>query len=499
MKTGPPQAPLRADEGRGDRGEDEHRLQPLAEHEDGRVGDDRGLVRAVAQRGRGVAQRVVEDEARLVHLPARRALGDELREPLLVARAEPDEALDLDRQAGVERLQPPLRPELEERVRLQARLLGLLVLGRADRGLHPVERERDEVVVGLVRRLLPLLREDLVEVRLGAVRDRLHLAGLGDAVLARGRGGHERPQLLEVVGDRLRARGIAPGQQRAEVGERGGRAGAERHGLLDLEVQVDLRPGDAAVVLDRHEGQEAQELLGAARRLGLGERRGGEAVQRAGDVGEARLPRGLIALGGGGRQRVDRGRHAGGRGLAAVLDVARAEDAPVPGRLGGGLRLARREPALRGRVRVVEQLAHAGLVAVEEVLRDGGVRRLRRHLVLAEALDRERRVGAGAREAGRGPEVAQQQPPACDGRLAAVGRRQRDRGGTAQDRRRERAAGRGEGADVAVARRRPPRRPAPPAHRGRRRRRRRRSAPRGRRRTPRAPRGPRWPRRPRHP
>ena len=296
-EDGPPQAALRAHEGGGDGGEDEHRLQALAEHEDGRVGDDRRLVRAVAQRGRGVAQRVVEDEARLVHLPARRALGDELREPLLVARAEPDEALDLDRQAGVERLQPPLRPELEERVRLQARLLGLLVLGRADRGLHPVERERDEVVVGLVRRLLPLLREDLVQISLGPVRDRLHLTGLGDAVLALGRGGHERPQGSRSSRDRLRARGIAPGQQRAQVGERGGRAGAERHGLLDLEVEVDLRPRHATVVLDRHEGEEAQELLGAARRLGLGEGRGGEAVQRARHIAEARLPRGLVALG----------------------------------------------------------------------------------------------------------------------------------------------------------------------------------------------------------
>ena len=161
---------------------------------------------------------------------------------------------------------------------------------------------------------------------------------------------------------------------------------------------------------------------------------------------------GLVALGGGGRQRVDRGRHALGRGLAAVLDVALAEDPPVPGRLRGSLGLPRREPSLRGRVGVVEQLAHAGLVAVEEVLDDGGVRRLRRDLVLAEALDGQRRVGAGAREARRGPEVAQQQPAPCDGGLAPVGGRQRHRGGAAQDRSGERATRRGERADVSVAR-----------------------------------------------
>ena len=59
--------------------------------------------------------------------------------------------------------------------------------------------------------------------------------------------------------------------------------------------------GDAAVVLDRHEGEEAQELLGAPRGLGLRERRGGEPVERADHVGEPRLPRRRVALGGGAR------------------------------------------------------------------------------------------------------------------------------------------------------------------------------------------------------
>ena len=59
---------------------------------------------------------------------------------------------------GSNDLQPALGAELEERVGLEPRLLGLPVLAGADRGLHAVERQRDQVVVGLVVRLLPGLR-----------------------------------------------------------------------------------------------------------------------------------------------------------------------------------------------------------------------------------------------------------------------------------------------------------------------------------------------------
>ena len=58
-----------------------------------------------------------------------------------------------------DRAQAQLGAELEERVRLEARLLGLAVLAGADGRLHPVERQRDQVEVGLGVVLLPLLRE----------------------------------------------------------------------------------------------------------------------------------------------------------------------------------------------------------------------------------------------------------------------------------------------------------------------------------------------------
>ena len=124
----------------------------------------------------------VEREARLADLAPRRAVGDQLGEPGLAAAAEPDQPLDVERQPGVERLQAPLGPELEERVGLQARLLGLAVLAGAGGGLHAVERERDQVVVRLVGRLLSRPRASPPRRRLGAAGERLDLLGGGDAV-----------------------------------------------------------------------------------------------------------------------------------------------------------------------------------------------------------------------------------------------------------------------------------------------------------------------------
>ncbi len=79
------------------------------------------------------AEQLVEPPPRLAQLAPRRAIGDQLRQARLAAGTEPDRALDVERQAGIERLQPPLGAELEERVGLEPRLLGLLVLARRPR------------------------------------------------------------------------------------------------------------------------------------------------------------------------------------------------------------------------------------------------------------------------------------------------------------------------------------------------------------------------------
>ncbi len=77
-------------------------------------------------------------------------------EPVEAAGAVPHQPLDLGRQAGVEGPQLDLGAELEERVGGQAGLLGGLRLAGVDGGLHLVEADLDQVVVGLVAGLLPL-------------------------------------------------------------------------------------------------------------------------------------------------------------------------------------------------------------------------------------------------------------------------------------------------------------------------------------------------------
>ena len=74
-------------------------------------------------------------------------------------------------------------------------------------------------------------------------------------------------------------------------------------------------------------------------------------------------------------------------GRAAVLLVAGGEDLPVAGGLGGGLGLAGGEALLARAVGVLEQLAQARLVGVEQVLGDREPRRARRQLALGEPRD----------------------------------------------------------------------------------------------------------------
>ena len=64
--------------------------------------------------------------------------------------------------------------------------------------------------------------------------------------------------------------GVALLQDGLEVGERRLGAVAERHRLLDLELDRDPPVVGAVVVLDRHEVEEADQLLRAPRLL-LGE------------------------------------------------------------------------------------------------------------------------------------------------------------------------------------------------------------------------------------
>jgi hypothetical protein len=144
---------------------------------------------------------------------------------------------------------------------------------------------------------------------------------------------------------------------------------------------------------------------------------------------------------GGAAQRREGGGRLVGLGPAAVLGVACGEDLEVAGRLRRRLGAAHGQVALGALLRIVEQLAQACLVGVEQVLGHRVVRAARVELALAEAADRDRGVGAGAREAGRGAELAQQQPTAGGPGVTLVDGRQRRGVGPAEDRRAQRAAG----------------------------------------------------------
>ena len=336
--------------------------RPFAEDDDRRVGHDRGLVGGVAQRRRGVGELLVQRQPRLADRAPRRARGDQLREPFVLGRAEPDQAFDVEREALVEGAQPPLGAELEERVGLQPRLLGLAVLAGAGGGLHAVERERDQVVVGLVGLLGPFRRHRGLQRARRLRGDLLHLLVRGDALLLLGRDPDQPPELVERTRGALGARAVALGQLVAQVAEGADGAGAERDRLGDLEVARDLVVLDAAPVLDRHQLEELQQLLGAAGGLLGRERRGGEADQCV-----------LRALDGGGEvgrlgQRGERLRGLRLGGGAAVLGVAGSEDREVARGLRGGLGAPRGQVLLDAAAGVVEQLAQPCLVGVEQVL-----------------------------------------------------------------------------------------------------------------------------------
>ena len=274
----------------------------------------------------------------------------------------------------------------------------------------------------------------------------------GDAgLLARGVGG-EGAEAVDLDADRVGGGGVALGELVAEIVEGGVGGAPERDRLLDLEVERDAPVLDAAAVLDRHERDEAQQLLGAAGRLLGGERGGGEAVERLVDLA-ARVGGGLLVAGlGGVAERTERRGGCGRGGRAAVLLVAGGEDVPVAGGLRCGLGLARREALAARGVGVLEQLALACLVGVEQVLGDRDAGGSRRELALTEPGDGGGRVCARAREARGGAEVAQQQPRAGGGGVAAARAVERDRVGAGEQRGLHLAARGGQRAAIAAPR-----------------------------------------------
>ena len=359
---------------------------------------------------------------------------DQPCEARLTLGAEPDQPLDAQREAGIEGLQAPFGAELEEGVGLQARLLGLPVLARAGGGLHAVQRQGDEVVVRLVGGALPRVGHGRLQRGLGAPAQRLDRVSSGHPLGAPRRLLERGAEAVEVAGRGGGPQTRSPGELVLEVRQGSACAAVERDGLLDLEVLGHLAIADAAPVLDRYECEELQELLGPPCRLLAAEWRGREARERGRGPAScgaecARVPgRSGRAHPGEGALRARRRRGA------AVLAVTVGEDGEVARGLRCGLGLAHGQRALPAGGDVVQQLAQARLVGVEQVLRRGSARTPGARAAGAQVRDGQRRVGDRAREARGGAEIPDQQPRPRPLGVPAADRAQRHGEGAAQHR-----------------------------------------------------------------
>ena len=265
----PPVAPLRADHARHQRGEDEDRLEALAEDDDRAVRDDRDA-----------RARAAPDPL----LGARRARRRALPAP---RRARRTDAFALIRRTSPSWSPVPYQnsdstPWKSDGARPRRRCSGPsskmpYASIRADsatpqspargRGLHPVERRGDDVEVRRLRRVLPLRRDRAPAGRRPPTPTVASSASGATGVPPRLAVTRLAREARERRLDATRRGPVAREEARLEVGERGRGAVAERDRLLDLEVLRDAPVADAASVLDRDEAEEPIELAGAPERL----------------------------------------------------------------------------------------------------------------------------------------------------------------------------------------------------------------------------------------
>ena len=391
----PAQRRPRADHAGGDRGEDQDRLQPLAEDDQRGVGDRRRRAGSVAGYRPGVVELFVEVEARLADLAQRRVAGDQLGQPRVAVCAVPDQPLDLERQLRVEGPQLQLGPELEEAVGGEPRLLGLLVPAGAGRRFELVEGDVDEFVVGFVARLAstPRARSARVSAARVARRVDLLLGGDRDALLG----------VVDVVAqlregglDPLHRRWVALEQDRLEVGEGGFDAVHEGDRLLDLERDRHPPVGGALVVLLRDQVEEAGQLARPVDLLVGRQRRRREALEvgfgpLAGSFETGRSSPAPAAARAAKSRPVARALRR-----AALLAVLGGDRQPVAGGDRGGFGEAAAEAALGCLRRFVEVGDEPGLEGVEQVLFDLRPRLARRDFAGGERVDRSGRVDARA-------------------------------------------------------------------------------------------------------
>ena len=294
-----------------------------------------------------VLELVVEREPRGAHLAPRGALGDQLGQAVVALGAEPDQALDVGREPGVDRLQPPLRAELEERVRLEPRLLGLAALAGARRR-PPCGRASARSGRSRSRRSAsPRLRHDGLEPLLDLLALRLDVSWLVDARLALRRPRRRRRRARRAATPRRRWRAAS---RLASWSRRSSKAASVAvWNAIASWISKSSVTRPSLTPRPYSTGTSATKRSSCWARRADSSAVNGAAVKPSSAVSisarAAATPR-RSPLRGARRRSANVARGGGGRGVAAVLAVARREDLPVARRLRGGLGRARAEALL---------------------------------------------------------------------------------------------------------------------------------------------------------
>ena len=186
----------------------------------------------------------------------------------MALRAVPEVALDLLEEGRREAAQPLLRAELEHAVRLEPRLLRRFQspAAAAAWSRSSVAEITSKSAVS-VASFHALDRASAMSAE-GVVGRRLDVAGSATAS-PRAASARAAPSPSSAGAERRVDAASRGGEARLEVVEGRRGAVAERHGLLDLELERHAAVLHAAAVLDRHEPEEAVELAGAAHELVL--------------------------------------------------------------------------------------------------------------------------------------------------------------------------------------------------------------------------------------
>ena len=142
---------------------------------------------------------------------------DQQDEPVVLALPVPEQLLDPLEERRPETAQPLLWPELEDAVRLQARLLRASPLAGGRSRLNTVERRRDHVEVGGLGGLPPFLGEGRVDQLQRLVGGGAHLLGICD----RSPRGSRRRAHLPSRASATPSRRVAAASRRQQASARG--------------------------------------------------------------------------------------------------------------------------------------------------------------------------------------------------------------------------------------------------------------------------------------